>query len=254
MLLQLVADGGCKDDNGAGRRLRLEGDPESGQPLSLGLDMRQFYWTLAGEGRSEYCDRKSEFIGFARPIKTGSEADDFVAEVRREYADARHHVYAWRVGGDETLQKYSDDGEPRGTGGMPVLDILLQQKIDDAAIVVVRYFGGILLGTGGLVKAYSTAAAEAVKAAVPCLMVAQRLYKITVGYGVAEKLRYQLAEHDFYQTEPDYAEIVSWQAGAVAEREEQLMKAINDVTSGGAAVEFQGVAYRRRGSLPTTSI
>ena len=144
--------------------------------------MRDSYRSLKQEGRSGYTDRKSEFIGIAKPVETGAEAEEFVAAVRAEFPDARHHVYAWITGGDEVLQKYSDDGEPRGTGGLPVLDVLLHQNLEDAAVVVVRYFGGILLGTGGLVRAYSSAAAQAVEAAVPIFRQKLRIYKLITPY------------------------------------------------------------------------
>ncbi|MDI9460540.1 MAG: IMPACT family protein [Saccharofermentanales bacterium] len=199
--------------------------------------MRDSYRSLKQEGRSGYTDRKSEFIGIAKPVETGAEAEEFVAAVRAEFPDARHHVYAWITGGDEVLQKYSDDGEPRGTGGLPVLDVLLHQNLEDAAVVVVRYFGGILLGTGGLVRAYSSAAAQAVEAAVPIFRQKLRIYKLITPYTFADKLRYQLAESGFWQSEPDFLLDVEWEAGAPSDRSGELIELVQDITAGAALIE-----------------
>ena len=104
--------------------------------------------TLGGEGTGEYEEKRSRFIGYARPVKSADEAAAFISEIRKKHSDARHNVYAYRIG--ENVTGYSDDGEPKGTGGLPVLGLLQKSDITDAAIVVTRYFGGILLGTGGL--------------------------------------------------------------------------------------------------------
>jgi len=175
--------------------------------------MRESYRSLKREGRSSYIDRKSEFIGIAGPVASGVEAENFVNTVRAEFPDARHHVYAWIIGGEEALQKYSDDGEPRGTGGLPVLDVLLHQNIEDAAVVVVRYFGGVLLGTGGLVRAYSSAASQAVEDAIPHIRQKLQIYRLTAPYAFADKLRYQLEEAAFWQSEAEFGLDVEWEAG-----------------------------------------
>ncbi|MGI6091278.1 MAG: IMPACT family protein [Saccharofermentanales bacterium] len=199
--------------------------------------MRDSYRSLKQEGRSSYTDRKSEFIGIAKPVETGAEAEDFVTAVRAEFPDARHHVYAWITGGAEVLQKYSDDGEPRGTGGLPVLDVLLHQELEDAAVVVVRYFGGILLGTGGLVRAYSAAAAQAVEAAIPIFRQKLQIFRLITPYTFADKLRYQLTESGFWQSEPEFLLDVEWEAGASAERSDELIELVQDVTAGAALIE-----------------
>ncbi len=200
--------------------------------------MRNSYWTLKQEGRSSYIDRRSEFIGIARPVSTGAEAEAFVDQIRSDYPDARHHVYAWLTGGQEILQKYSDDGEPRGTGGLPVLDVLLRQNIEDAAIVVVRYFGGVLLGTGGLVKAYSSAASAAVADALPQLMQKLQIYRLTAPYSTAEKLRYLLAEAGIWQSEAEFGLDVEWDAGISPERYRELIEIVQDTTIGSALIEL----------------
>ncbi|MBQ1262556.1 MAG: YigZ family protein [Clostridia bacterium] len=122
------------------------------------------YTTLAGEGEAEFTEKKSVFIGHAAPVKSEEEAQAFVKKYRNQYMDARHNVWAYLMKG-EIVARYSDDGEPQGTAGVPVLDTIRKSGVTDAAVVVTRYFGGILLGAGGLVRAYSHTARLALEAA-----------------------------------------------------------------------------------------
>ena len=122
------------------------------------------YTTLAGEGEAEFIEKKSVFIGHAAPVRSEEEAQAFVKKYRNQYMDARHNVWAYLMKG-EIVARYSDDGEPQGTAGVPVLDTIRKSGVTDAAVVVTRYFGGILLGAGGLVRAYSHTARLALEAA-----------------------------------------------------------------------------------------
>jgi uncharacterized YigZ family protein len=122
------------------------------------------YTTLKQEGEAEFTEKKSVFIGHAAPVKTEEEAIAFVKNYKHIYADARHNVWAYLLK-DVGLMRYSDDGEPQGTAGVPVLDVIRKNNVTDAVIVVTRYFGGILLGAGGLVRAYSHTAKLALDAA-----------------------------------------------------------------------------------------
>lgn len=123
--------------------------------------METVYKTVAKAATAEYVDRRSRFIGAVCPVATEQEALDFIAAKKKEHWDARHNVYAYvlREGG---ISRFSDDSEPQGTAGLPTLEVLQKQGLTDCVIVVTRYFGGILLGTGGLVRAYSQSAALAV--------------------------------------------------------------------------------------------
>ena len=115
------------------------------------------YKTIKKVGKFEYEDRKSVFIGYAVPTKTPEEAQDVIFKIKKQYPDAKHHVYAY-VLRENAISRYSDDREPQGTAGLPVLDVIRKKGIFDITIVVVRYFGGTLLGTGGLVHAYTQSA------------------------------------------------------------------------------------------------
>ena len=125
--------------------------------------MNKEYEMPAGPGDSEFTDRKSVFLGHVMPVKSEEEALEFVKQMKKKYADARHNVWAYAL--HDGARRQSDDGEPSGTGGAPVLDAILKKGLTDAVVVVTRYFGGILLGTGGLVHAYSAAAVSALDAA-----------------------------------------------------------------------------------------
>ena len=122
------------------------------------------YTTLEQEGEAEFTEKKSVFIGHAAPVKSEEEAQAFVNKYKNQYMDARHNVWAYLMKG-EIIARYSDDGEPQGTAGVPVLDTIRKSGVTDAVVVVTRYFGGILLGAGGLVRAYSHTAKLALEAA-----------------------------------------------------------------------------------------
>ena len=121
------------------------------------MEERELYTTLEQEGHAEFTEKKSVFLSHAAPVKTEAEAQAFIKRHRNQYADARHNVWAYMLNG-EIIARYSDDGEPQGSAGVPVLDVIRKSGATDAVVVVTRYFGGILLGVGGLVRAYSHAA------------------------------------------------------------------------------------------------
>ena len=115
------------------------------------------YKTVKHSASDEFTEKRSRFIGYVRPVQTAEEATAFVAEIQKKHWDAKHNVYAYMLR-DGNVKRYSDDGEPQGTAGVPTLDVLEKSGVTDVAVVVTRYFGGILLGGGGLVRAYSHAA------------------------------------------------------------------------------------------------
>ena len=147
----------------------------------------ELYVTLGGSGESVLEVKRSEFLGYAAHITSEQEARAFVDAIRKKHADARHNVYAYCVK-ENNIIRYSDDGEPQGTAGLPVLDILRKGGITDAVIVVTRYFGGTLLGTGGLVHAYSAAAKAAVEDAGLVTLVPYEEYRLTVSYPLYQRI------------------------------------------------------------------
>ena len=131
--------------------------------------MAKDYKTVLENASDEFVEKRSRFIGYCKPVKTEQEAIDFINEKRSEHWNATHNVYAYSLR-ESNIKRYSDDGEPSGTAGMPVLDVIVKNEIFDVVVVVTRYFGGVLLGTGGLVRAYSHGSKIAVEAAKPVIM------------------------------------------------------------------------------------
>lgn len=127
--------------------------------------MIQSYFTIAERSHEELIINKSRFIGFASPCTTEDQALSFLREIREEHKSATHHCYAYIIGENANIMRYSDNGEPAGTAGLPIMDVMRNRKIVNCCIVVVRYFGGILLGTGGLVRAYTQSSQAAVESA-----------------------------------------------------------------------------------------
>lgn len=131
--------------------------------------MAKDYKTVLENASDEFVEKRSRFIVYCKPVKTEQEAIDFINEKRSEHWNATHNVYAYSLR-EGNIKRYSDDGEPSGTAGMPVLDVIVKNEIFDVVVVVTRYFGGVLLGTGGLVRAYSHGSKIAVEAAKPVIM------------------------------------------------------------------------------------
>lgn len=145
------------------------------------------YRTVEFSSQDSFIEKRSRFIGYAKPVKTSEGAIEFINEIKSKHWDATHNVYAY-VLRDGQMRRYSDDGEPQGTAGMPVLDVLLKENLCDVVVVVTRYFGGVLLGTGGLVRAYSHGAKIAVTAANMITMSLCSVAKVKCDYGFYGKL------------------------------------------------------------------
>ena len=158
------------------------------------------YKTVYGKGSAEIVEKKSRFIASVAPVSTEEEAIAFVNDIKAKYRDARHNVYAYVVK-ENNISRFTDDGEPSGTAGAPVLDVLLKEGITDAAIVVTRYFGGTLLGTGGLVRAYGKAAKDGVLNAKICEKIYCHELLITTPYDLHGKIKYIVDNGDYIEGE-----------------------------------------------------
>lgn len=145
------------------------------------------YKTVREPSEFRMIERKSEFIGYCAPVKTEAEAIAFVNSIKKKHSDATHNVYAY-VLREGFAQRFSDDGEPHGTAGMPVLDSIRKAELTDVAVVVTRYFGGILLGTGGLVRAYTSAASGAIKEAKVAEVGDFAIVEVTANYSDYQKI------------------------------------------------------------------
>lgn len=157
-------------------------------------------------GQGEIIEKKSRFIATVLPIETEEEALEFIAKMKKKYWDARHNCYAYAIGERQELQRCSDDGEPNGTAGRPMLDVLLHEDIHNTVVVVTRYFGGVLLGTGGLVRAYGGAVQEGLKNCVVLEKCLARKWKVGTDYSGLGKVQYILAEAELPILDSEYGE------------------------------------------------
>lgn len=166
------------------------------------------YLTIKNEAHAEFEEKKSVFIGHAKRVYSEEEAKAFIEEIKSQHKTAKHNVYAYAVGQKLEVQRYTDDGEPQGTAGIPVLEVIKKSCITDVVIVVTRYFGGILLGTGGLVRAYTKAASMAIKEGQIVLRVKGIPLYITVSYDLLGKLQYFCEQKKWYIENIEYTDRV----------------------------------------------
>lgn len=163
------------------------------------------YKTVEKYAEDFFIEKKSRFIGHIKPVRTQQEATDFINEIKQKYFDARHNVYAYILNNDQ-IKKYSDDGEPQGTGGIPVLDVLQKENLTDVCVVVTRYFGGIMLGGGGLVRAYSKGAKTAIDASEIVEMHLCYKVKLNIDYNLFGKLNHILPNYNSKILKQDFNE------------------------------------------------
>ncbi len=200
------------------------------------------YETIIGRSEDVLTEKKSRFIATIAHVESEEEANTLLGEIRKKNWDARHNCYAYILGKKSETKRFSDDGEPSGTAGRPILDILEGNKLTDAMIVVTRYFGGVLLGTGGLVRAYSQSGAMAVaRAKEEGRLVTMRLMRsldITADYSMSEKVRHVLTSGEVNIADTRYEENVI----PIGE-EDGLVCKITDVTGGRAKTEQGDTGY-----------
>ena len=202
--------------------------------------------TLQTTASASLTERKSEFIATAAPVHTEEEALAFVASMRKRYADARHNVYAYLLREGNT-SRFSDDGEPHGTAGLPILDVLRGEGLTDVAVVVTRYFGGILLGTGGLVRAYSQSARLAIDAAGRAQIVPLCVFTLRVSYADLRRVESLLASFPLSRLDAVYTEDVLLSLAIREEGYDLLAAALSERTNGRAILS---VLETRYGSPP----
>ncbi len=194
--------------------------------------------TLGGEGYGTLTEKKSEFIATAYHVESEEEAMALVAAEKKRYADARHTVFAYYL--LNGAQRYSDDGEPQGSAGMPVLDILKRGGITDALITVTRYFGGILLGTGGLVHAYSGAAKLAVEDAGIVRRIPYSLIRFSVDYSLYQRILYELPQYEAAVDKSDFGELVTLLVSMPEEHADRYLKRLVAMSNGKVSGEIAG--------------
>ena len=188
-------------------------------------------------GTGQVIEKKSRFIAQVMPVRSEEEALDFINAVKKKYWDARHNCYAFTVGDRFELTRSSDDGEPSGTAGKPILEVLLNEGVHNCAVVVTRYFGGTLLGTGGLIRAYQAATVEGLSASEISVKYSGFLYTVTCDYNSIGKIQYQLANDGIAALDTRYTDVVSCDLALTEEQSSRLLPALTEITAGKAVIE-----------------
>lgn len=203
------------------------------------------YKIVCDRGSGEYEEKKSRFLADIAPASSAEEAVAFIESIRKKYYDARHHCFAYIIGRNKEITRCSDDGEPSGTAGKPILEVLLGADVTNVAAVVTRYFGGTLLGTGGLVRAYTQAARAGLEGA----RIAQMRYgtELTVGidYGDVGRIQYFLETKRITVQDSRYTDKVEYDLRIPDEQCDEVKKAIIEATAGRAGITVAGKGYYR---------
>ena len=198
------------------------------------------YLTIKGTGTGEYVEKKSRFLGLALHVESEEEAAAHLERIRKQYYDARHNCYAWIIGEQKEKIRSSDDGEPSGTAGQPILKVLEGSGCTNIMIIVTRYFGGTLLGTGGLVRSYTKAARDALEDAVLVRMCLCDLFTVTIEYSFLDKVLYFLRQEEISPDDQIYSDKVGLVLITPADRTGKIRERILSITNGSALFEDAG--------------
>lgn len=204
--------------------------------------MTTAYQTIAHEAAQEFVERRSRFIGYAKPVRTEEEALAFLEEIRTRHWDATHNVFAYSLR-QGNLRRYSDDGEPQGTAGVPVLDVLQKSGVTDAVLVVTRYFGGVLLGAGGLVRAYSHAASLALQAGEVITMQLCKTARVMCDYNQYGRVSSLIPECGGVVDDTQFTDCVLLTFHMTEEQLSALSRRLADATCGQVSPELLGELY-----------
>ena len=206
-------------------------------------NMLEIYKTVLEGGTGEIVEKKSRFIATVRPVKSEEEALAFLEEMKKKYWDARHNCFVYSVGLNREYTRCSDDGEPSGTAGRPMLDVILGEDIYNVAVVVTRYFGGVLLGTGGLVRAYSKAVQEGLAASRIIEKRRGISMKVTTDYTGIGKIQYIAGERSIPILNSEYTDKVVLELLIPLDETEAVQKAVTEGTNGRARMEKDRELY-----------
>ena len=196
------------------------------------------YKTLHEFGMDEIIIEKSTFIGYAKPIETEEEAVAFVNEIKKKHKDATHNVWAYTIGKHMNIQRYSDDGEPQGTAGIPTLEVIKKEDLRDVVVVVTRYFGGIKLGAGGLVRAYTKGAKVGLEAAKIIEKVLYQELRIKIDYTQLGKVQNEIMNMGYFIKDTVYEDYVEIIVYSRINEVEDIISRMTDITSATAELKL----------------
>lgn len=199
--------------------------------------MLEKYISVFKCGQAEIIEKKSRFIASVSPVENEQDTLEFINNIKKKYYNANHNVFAYQIGEKNEIQRQSDDGEPSGTAGKPVLDVLKGEDIKNTVIVVTRYFGGTLLGTGGLVKAYGQCAKKGIVSAGLCENILYKTISVKVGYELSGKIEYYLMNEENIIKDKFYTDNVEFVIFTKFKSCEKTIKSITEITSGKALIK-----------------
>ena len=201
------------------------------------------YFVPTGASETELVEKRSRFLGRVWPVESEEEARARIEEIRKKHYDARHHCWCYRIreGG---VERYSDDGEPQGTAGQPMLNVFQREGVTNVCCVVTRYFGGILLGAGGLTRAYSKGARDALAAAGVATMGLWARVRLSCPYPLFERVKLEIAAADGILDDMDYGADVTLTVSLPSERRETLQGRLTELSAGGLTLALMEESYR----------
>ena len=200
------------------------------------------YFIPTAAGESEYVEKRSRFLGHVRPVESEEEARAFIAEMKKKYYDARHNCWCYLL--KDGPERYSDDGEPQGTAGIPMLEVFRREGVTNLVCVVTRYFGGVLLGTGGLFRAYTKSAKDALDAAGRSVVRRWIALEIPCSYAALERCKLELSAHNGAVEALDYGSGVTIRALLPEENAEAFRLRLVDLSGGGIEARVTGESHR----------
>ncbi|MCJ0932588.1 YigZ family protein [Virgibacillus halodenitrificans] len=205
--------------------------------------MLEKYFTVKETGMDEIIIQKSKFIGYVRRVETEEAAQNFIQEIKKKHHDATHNCSAYMIGEHDQIQKANDDGEPSGTAGVPILDVLKKQQLKDTAVVVTRYFGGIKLGAGGLIRAYSSTTSQAIRTTGIVKRQLMQGFSLTIDYTLLGKLENELRQTSYVLDTINYLDKVELIVYVKISEMEHFQEWIINLTSDQALIEKKNTTY-----------
>lgn len=200
------------------------------------------YYIPTGPGEAEFVEKRSSFLGHVRLVETEDEAKAFIAEMKKKYHDARHNCWCYII--RDVAERYSDDGEPQGSAGIPMLEVFRKEGITNVVCVVTRYFGGVLLGTGGLLRAYTKSAKDALDAAGVSVVRRWVECEIPCSYSVAERMKMEVSAADGIVADMEYGASVLIKALVPEENAEGFKASVFDASNGTVSATLTGEEFK----------
>ena len=200
------------------------------------------YFIPAGAGKAEFVEKRSSFLGHVRYVETEDEAKAFVTEMKKKFYDARHNCWCYII--KDGAVRYSDDGEPQGTAGIPMLEVLKREGVTNVVCVVTRYFGGVLLGTGGLLRAYTKSAKDALNAAGICVVRRWVKAEIACSYAMLERLKTECTAIGGVVADIEYSADVCLKLLLPEDKADAFSQRTADVTAGASELEITGEEFK----------